>query len=824
MDVASAMGRTERVRVSVGPDDEIELELDRSQLPDPLDPPDPPPPSDPPEPSASRVCGISRIGLCALVTFTIQHALGALLVRYTKTRLVDEYNSVSAVLMQELVVKLPLSLLAYSLECGGVVKMIYSLVDDFNCHRLEWLKMWVPAIVYTTQMGLLYVGYGNVEAAIGQITYQSKILFTAMFTVCLLARRLTANQWLALILLMLGVVSVQDLQHSKTPSGRDGQDPVLGTAALAAAALCSAFASVYFEKMLKTDRNPSLWLRNIQLAVYGSVAALVGLIVQNDPRIWQEGLLYGFAELVWGSVVWQAAGGLVVALTIKHADNLLRCFAQAFAILLIAVISFVCFGFEITWQFSLGSTLVIASVFLYGGKSKTPMESMQACCKRRKGRSWKPLEDVADSTTNTNTKSNCKVVACALFAWVLTLLFWGPLLVSTASLHLERSVGVGPPPPGTPPLAPPPLNWSEVAFDHIDRVGYDVQSQPPLTFPPLPPSMPLPPFPPAAYAPSLGCDRELNEWCRSPASTCNLRGQRFMLARLDRGAFGNDVRWRCYDPTCLMDEIQSIRECTQYCTRHEQLSSIQSRCAAGRYTLRRRAAPAVVSKLMVHLQRDGWKLRRIQTSVFDAGLNWDSLKIGVWPGVILSETPEVLDWATTNQFIQRPHFPERLGNLGAALAHIQLWENISHRPENEMVLVLEDNALFTRESIGALDHFAAYSFDFLNLRVLRPEGTHTDQPGVLRMPNDVYPHENMFYWMPNLWLSSYLITPVGARRLLEELVRVRCDMSMWGFIIDRCVTVAIHSSSSYAGYVVDHARYFGHAESHGDSRNDFNAG
>ena len=32
----------------------------------------------------------------------------------------------------------------------------------------------------------------------------------------------------------------------------------------ALAAVCTAFASVYFEKMLKGASKPSLWLRNIQ--------------------------------------------------------------------------------------------------------------------------------------------------------------------------------------------------------------------------------------------------------------------------------------------------------------------------------------------------------------------------------------------------------------------------------------------------------------------------------------------------------------------------------------------------------------------------------
>ena len=320
----------------------------------------------------------------------------------------------------------------------------------------------------------------------------------------------------------------------------------------------------------------------------------------------------------------------------------------------------------------------------------------------------------------------------------------------------------------------------------------------------------------------MGCDNELNEWCRSPAAACNLPGKQYLLARLDKGAFWTDVKWRCFDPSCLVNEISSIHECSQYCTRHAQLQFIKDRCAAGRYTLTRREDPAVVSKFMVHLNRDGWKLRRIETSVFDTGLHWNDLHIAIWPGVILSETPEVLTWAIDNQYIQRPHLPGRLGNLGAALAHIKLWYNVSQRPSNEMVFVLEDNALFTRESLGAIAHFSNLNFDFLNLRVLRPEGTITNEPGVLRMPNNVYPHETWFYSMPNLWLSSYLITPHGARKLLGELKRVRCDASMDVHIIDRCVTFAIHSSTDYAGYVVNHARYFGHVETGGDSRKDFN--
>jgi len=81
--------------------------------------------------------------------------------------------------------------------------------------------------------------------------------------------------------------------------------------------------------------------------------------------------------LVWFSVFWQAGGGLIVALTIKYADSILRCFAQAGAIILIAVVSSIFLDFVITIEFSVGVTLVIISVFLYGGKAETPLQSFQ---------------------------------------------------------------------------------------------------------------------------------------------------------------------------------------------------------------------------------------------------------------------------------------------------------------------------------------------------------------------------------------------------------------------------------------------------------------
>lgn len=240
-----------------------------------------------------------------------------------------------ACLLQE-VIKIPISFFLFSLECGGPVSMAKALVDDMRSFPSEWAKMAVPSLVYTVQMNLQYVAAEHVRAAIGLVTYQSKILFTAGWAMLLLNKRLTANQWLALFILLLGVIFVQDFSsHSGVGAGKADLQPVLGTLALLVAALCSAFAGVYTEKMLKTARKPSLWLRNIQLATYGSIMASANVWRADRERIATDGLCYGMTPLVWLCIVWQSIR-LLVALTIKYADNILRCFAQGGAIIIVA--------------------------------------------------------------------------------------------------------------------------------------------------------------------------------------------------------------------------------------------------------------------------------------------------------------------------------------------------------------------------------------------------------------------------------------------------------------------------------------------------------
>ena len=80
----------------------------------------------------------------------------------------------------------------------------------------------------------------------------------------------------------------------------------------------------------------------------------------------------------WGSRF--KAGGLLVAVTLKYADNILRNFAAGLAIIVAAGGSYFFFEFHLTPKFFGGVMLVICAIFIYGGSAQTPQELCPSLC------------------------------------------------------------------------------------------------------------------------------------------------------------------------------------------------------------------------------------------------------------------------------------------------------------------------------------------------------------------------------------------------------------------------------------------------------------
>ncbi|KAJ2950682.1 hypothetical protein O0L34_g8941 [Tuta absoluta] len=313
----------------------------------------------------------------SLVILTVQNAALGLSMRYAQTRNVEnleKFSPPAAVLMAE-VLKLVICLGLVIQESGNVQKGIQSLYATVIINYKDTLRVCVPSFLYIIQNNLLYVSSKNLDAATYQVTYQLKLLTTAFFAVLVLKRTLKRWQWCALGLLAAGIALVQLSGNKATSSATDGSESrVLGFCAALAACFISGFAGIYFEKVLK-ESDISVWMRNVQLS-------LLSLPFGTATYLFKEGdlskLLVGFDKFVWYLVVLQAAGGLIVAVVVKYADNILKGFATSVAIVISCIVSIYLFDFHLTLQFTIGTFLVIGSIFLYGYIPKKKPESTQS--------------------------------------------------------------------------------------------------------------------------------------------------------------------------------------------------------------------------------------------------------------------------------------------------------------------------------------------------------------------------------------------------------------------------------------------------------------
>lgn len=168
----------------------------------------------------------------------------------------------------------------------------------------------------------------------------------------------------------MSLVQLQQEGVVKTASGVD-QKPLLGLLAVIAACMTSGFAGVYFEKILK-DSKVSVWMRNVQLCIFSIPLGFICMFVSDYTTVLEHGMFFGYSSIVWLVVAIQAFGGLLVAVVVKYADNILKGFATTVSIIVSCVASVYFFAFHVTLVFSCGAFLVVVSIFLYSMPSSLP--------------------------------------------------------------------------------------------------------------------------------------------------------------------------------------------------------------------------------------------------------------------------------------------------------------------------------------------------------------------------------------------------------------------------------------------------------------------
>lgn len=323
--------------------------------------------------------------------------------------------------------------LACVLEFVGTRGALYrSLHENVLSNPLDALKITVPSLLYLVQNSLLYVALSNLSAPMFQVTYQAKLLTTAVVSVLMLNRRYSAKQWTCLTVLGMGVAIVvlgaadggSSSSSSSSGRGGDGSDRdgvavtekagidgeeggagmmagssggtaggedggggggpsaaaaeydemnlFTGLAAVTVACLSSALAGVYFEMVLK--KPPKAGTRPVSLWMRNIQMAFFSVAIGLVQYLNLTGedatrpFLHGFTGWVWVLVLLQAGGGLLVAAVIKYADNVLKGMATGVSVVFGSLCSVAFFGTLLPPSFFGGALLVLSSVYFFSNE------------------------------------------------------------------------------------------------------------------------------------------------------------------------------------------------------------------------------------------------------------------------------------------------------------------------------------------------------------------------------------------------------------------------------------------------------------------------
>lgn len=308
-----------------------------------------------------------------LVLLVLQTSSFTLVGRHTRSLAAKEdlYSVNHLILICEILKLVFSGILEWRLSNGQFGSSIKLHIID---HPRDALNILVPALLYLCQTSLLYVALTNLSAPIFQVTYQGKLVTTAIVSVVVLKRKYALQQWVSLVVLSLGVsIVLLDEKDAKIENqGRGYTNFCIGLYSVAAASFSSALAGVYFEYVVKkpfgatqTTPPPSLWIRNMQLAFFSICIALGQEFVEMSTSAGHQGYFHGFTKWVWVLVCLQVGGGLLVAAVIKYADNVLKGMATGVSVVTSTACSAFFFGTPLTGQFLVGATMILISVFWF---------------------------------------------------------------------------------------------------------------------------------------------------------------------------------------------------------------------------------------------------------------------------------------------------------------------------------------------------------------------------------------------------------------------------------------------------------------------------
>lgn len=200
-----------------------------------------------------------------------------------------------------------------------------------------------------------------------QLLANTKILFTAIVARALMSRRLTTLQWLALVILTVGVAMGQWRGGADEDSGGVSSTPPLGVLIMLINSGLSALGGVCTEQVLKSKEsaNLSIFATNIHMAAHTLLfnsAVIAAQFASSQERTLQVQLPVAYEAV---ALLNEAMNGIVISLLMRRFDSIAKNYAFSASVFATAGLSAVVLDHRPAWSFYVGALLTFASMVLF---------------------------------------------------------------------------------------------------------------------------------------------------------------------------------------------------------------------------------------------------------------------------------------------------------------------------------------------------------------------------------------------------------------------------------------------------------------------------
>jgi len=291
-------------------------------------------------------------------------------------------------------VKIVIAMCSWLWQCRT---MDYTGLENFRPSTS--LAFAVPALLFAAQNNLVYIAMQALDPPTFQLWACFKLIPVGILSSFVLQRRLTTVQWVALLLLALGMAVTT--QSCATGDARPAAQRLRGIASLVINGCLSGLSTVFNEWLIKfQDPKAPLMFKNLQIYIFGTAVCAWGLETES---------LRQFTWLPLTIVLVNACAGLCVSFVLKYCDSLIKGFSTSASVLLAMATSSYLFDFELTRPFTLGTLVVCSSFYLYFGDfNRILLEATEVSKERKLAEASGEASELMEETTAPATSRGAK--------------------------------------------------------------------------------------------------------------------------------------------------------------------------------------------------------------------------------------------------------------------------------------------------------------------------------------------------------------------------------------------------------------------------------